>query len=95
MKKILILTIFLFLHSQFPVLMADEWILTGNMNTTRRISHTSVLLNNNVLVTGGYGPYPQILSSCEIYNPETGQWTYTGEMNKSRNSHQSVLLQYY
>lgn len=89
MKTKLLILMFL-----FSVCLADEWVLTGNLNIVRQ-SHSAVLLNTNVMAIGGFGPYPQILSSCEIYNPETGQWTYTGEMNKSRNSHQSVLLQYY
>jgi uncharacterized protein (TIGR03437 family) len=43
---------------------------TGNMATVQRNSQTATLLNNGqVLVTGGYSPYPGITSNAEIYHP--------------------------
>ena len=43
------------------------------------------LLNGNVLVVGGEGPYPfPAQASAEIYDPGTGTWTATGSMVTAR-----------
>ena len=47
------------------------------------ISHTaSVLTNGKVLVAGGYGVSNfSYMNSAELYDPSTGTWTATGNMN--------------
>ncbi|MDO9577436.1 MAG: kelch repeat-containing protein [Candidatus Cloacimonadales bacterium] len=48
-----------------------------------RVYHRSVLLKNNTVLTVG-GMDGDNCNTCEIYNPETGQWNYTGSMNNTR-----------
>ena len=64
--------------------------------TTARFYHTATLLaNGKVLVTGGaqIGPGSNIpLSSAEIYDPATGNWTSTGTMSAGRYVHTGTLL---
>jgi hypothetical protein len=43
-----------------------------------------------VLVAGGYNS--AILNSAEIYDPSTGVWTITGNMNYAREFHTASLL---
>ena len=51
------------------------WDITDSM-ATKRISHTSVVLNSDqVLATGGYA-YNGYVASSEIYDRITEQWTY-------------------
>ncbi len=70
------------------------WSATGNMNVGR-IGHTATLLNDGrVLVTGGFSQNssPDVVTSAEIYNPATGQWTTVASMYLARYSHTATLL---
>jgi galactose oxidase-like protein len=74
------------------------FIPTGNM-TTPRIFHTAtLLLSGKVLITGGFdqpwlqGTKPTRLASAELFNPETGAFTPTGNMTTGRASHSATLL---
>lgn len=78
------------------------WSVTKNfagavtqMNATRA-AHTATLLpNGKVLVAGGQsmtGTTFVSLSSAEIYDPETGQWTATGSLITGRYNHTATLL---
>jgi len=73
---------------------------TGNMKAARA-SHTATLLKDGkVLVAGGDGIFfngvqnPNILSliSAEIFDPNTGTFTATGNMTAARESHTATLL---
>src|SRR2546422_3403842 len=56
---------------------------TGSMNHQRN-SHTATLLNSGlVLVAGGEGS----ISTAELYNPSTGNFTATGSLNTGRYWH--------
>lgn len=70
--------------------------LTGSM-TRARAKHTATLLNNGtVLIVGGIGKTTyssETLSSCEIYDPTTGQFSATGDLLQPRDSHTATLLQ--
>lgn len=65
------------------------WTLTGHLNTQRALHNAALLDNGNVLVVSGsdgdennnFGR-PLLLASCEIYNPATGQWSFTGSLNE-------------
>src|SRR2546425_5346185 len=71
-----------------------SWSYTGNLNTGRR-GHTATLLpNGKVLVVGGFDPKDCCanLNSAELYDPVTGTWSSTGNLNKSREGHTATLL---
>jgi len=69
---------------------------TGSM-AAKRADHTSTLLpNGKVLVTGGStenaGVFNPTASSAELYDPETGTFTPTGDMTAGRVGHTATLL---
>jgi N-acetylneuraminic acid mutarotase len=81
------------------------WSNTGNLNSGR-FYHTATLLpNGEVLVVGGAYPGPPVgpappgayklvgLNSAELYDPATGRWSYTGELNALHAFHTTTLLQ--
>jgi hypothetical protein len=75
---------------------SGTWTATGNLNTACAL-HTATLLSNGmVLVAGGHdGPTfapSDILSSTELYDPTSGTWTFTGNLNTARQSHTATLL---
>jgi WD40 repeat protein len=63
---------------------------------SRRASHTSTLLKDgSVLIAGGFHDRDGenvFLNTAEIYNPETGEFTPTGNMTSQRVSQNAVLL---
>ena len=74
-----------------------QWEYTGSLKTAR-FHHTATLLSDGrVLVAGGTGarpetfPYPGI-ASTELYDPGTGTWTVTGNLNAGRLLHTATLL---
>lgn len=74
---------------------SKSFSLTGSMNYARE-SHTATMLTNGtVLISGGHKGRRaniEIYSSAEIYNPSTGQFIETGNMNIIRHKHDAVLL---
>jgi N-acetylneuraminic acid mutarotase len=72
-----------------------KWTLTGNMNIGRVEFGMVILTNGNVLVSGGTKVTTTtntVLPSSELYNPSTGIWTKTGNLNNARTGHSSTLL---
>lgn len=70
---------------------------TGSMNVQRWFHQSQVLYNGKVLVFGGdngdYRPGANVVHrSSELYNPSTGTWSYSGQMNKRRIDFASVVL---
>jgi len=59
-----------------------------------RTAHTaSLLLDGKLLVTGGGGVNEyEILNTCELYDPSTGNWTKTHDMHYSRMWHTATVL---
>lgn len=73
-----------------------KWTLEGNLSIAR-YDHNAVLLNTGkVLVAGGLDPNgccgAPPLSSAELFDPATGQWTETGSMNEARENFVLVAL---
>ena len=71
-------------------LSSGTWTATGNLNNAR-VGHTATLLPNGmVLVSAGHdGPSftpSDVLSSAELYDPASGTWTATGNLNNARDS---------
>ncbi len=58
-----------------------------------RFAHTATLLmNGQVLVTGGTIDFSITTATAELYNPSTDSWTMTGSMQNRRYDHTASLL---
>ena len=78
------------------------WSNTGSIATARHLHTATLLPNGKVLVAGGIGAGGSIsiggrdmgkgISSCELYDPATGAWSYTGSMATVRYGHKTNLL---
>lgn len=77
------------------------WTPTGSMTTPRALHVAQLLPNGKVLVAGGRtcnGPPPTACNftfttnTAEIYDPATGTWTPTANMNNNRTTTSSVLM---
>ena len=78
------------------------WAVTGSLNTPRAAQSASLLQNGMVLVAGGCcttadvpgytQPVSVSLTSSELWNPTTGQWTLTGDMVNSHANHTATVL---
>ena len=74
---------------------AGIWSYTGNLNTPRRRATLTLLNDGRVLIAGGAYGGPngnRFLASAEIYDPATGIWSFTGNMNVAREGHTAVRL---
>jgi hypothetical protein len=74
-----------------------QWAFTGSLNEARDWHTATLLSDGRVLVAGGAGPRPQAfpfagLNTSEIYNPVTGAWMVTGNLNEGRLLHTATLL---
>jgi hypothetical protein len=80
--------------------MPDTFIATGNMTMPRHVHTATLLENGKVLVAGGFGARDEILASAELYDPTTGTFTATGNVQRTgergmisaRRSHTATLL---
>src|SRR5947208_16804757 len=45
-----------------------------------------------VLVAGGYDSNTHVLASAELYDPVSGSWTFTGNLNTARTVKNATLL---
>jgi uncharacterized protein YjdB len=69
---------------------------TGSLNTNREYNTATVLQNGLVLIVGGMGNGANgsdDIGACELFNPATGTFTYTGSLNFPRYWHTATLLQ--
>lgn len=64
----------------------------GSLHDARFLHNAVLLPNGKVLVIGGAGPFGSPLNTCELYDPTTGLWTYTGTLHDARAGQSSVLL---
>jgi hypothetical protein len=67
---------------------------TGAMTTARQFQKAATLLpNGKVLIAGGHSPFPfMALNTAELYDPGTGTFTATGNMNAVRVIFSAALL---
>ncbi|HXY51167.1 MAG TPA: kelch repeat-containing protein [Terriglobales bacterium] len=78
------------------------WVVTGSLNTPRAAQSASLLQNGMVLVAGGCcttatppgytQPVNVALTSSELWNPTTGQWTFSGDMVNAHANHTATVL---
>ena len=70
------------------------FLLTGGLGTPRNFGTATLLNNGMVLVAGGNANLlaSDSLTSAELYNPATGTFTPTGNMNVGHNFHTATLL---
>ncbi len=74
---------------------SGSWTPTGNMVETRFGESATLLPNGDVLVAGGNPRFDRggiSLATAELYDPSTGRWTLTGDMQEARQDHAAVLL---
>ncbi len=73
---------------------AGTWSYTGNLNATRELHTATLLPNGNVLVAAGFISIDngQLANSAELYDPATGIWGNTGNLNTGRAYHTATLL---
>lgn len=71
------------------------WTLTGSLSRPR-VAHTATLLpNGKVLIIGGGTLTPGSLGldgTAELYDPNTGNWSPTGNLNTARTGFTATLL---
>jgi WD40 repeat protein len=75
---------------------SEAWTVTGTLKTGR-VDHMATLLSNGmVLVAGGIcvsgGGLCGVLTSAELYDPNTGKWTDTGALSDLRWRQTATLL---
>src|SRR2546428_4916314 len=71
------------------------WSLTGHLNVAHWFHTATLLPNGKVLVAGGQATngYPFFAAhTAEIYDPATGTWSLTGNLNVPRLFHTATLL---
>ncbi len=61
----------------------DQWVSRAPMNSPR-YGHTAAWVNGKVCVAGGVSTGNVLLSNGECYDPTTGIWTNTNNMNYPR-----------
>jgi Calx-beta domain/Kelch motif/Galactose oxidase, central domain len=75
----------------------ETWSLTGNLNTDRAGETATLLPNGKVLLAGGWGNCTTnagclYLNSAELFDPATGTWSTTGNLNTTRTDYTATLL---
>src|SRR5262249_42509555 len=72
------------------------WSPTGSLNAPRGYHSAILLRNGKVLVAGGYinscCPESAITPTAELYDPDTGTWSLTGNLNIPHSGHTVTLL---
>lgn len=72
------------------------WSFTGSPNVPRVSYTTTLLANGKVLVAGGFANscclQSDLTNTAELYDPVTGEWSFTGNPNLVRVGHTATLL---
>jgi hypothetical protein len=76
----------------------QSFVPAGSLNTARYFHSATMLDTGIALLAGGIGPVSGgvgalgELASAELYNPNTGTFTFTGNLNAPREGHTATLL---
>ena len=81
----------------------DTWSVTGSLHLARSYHTATLLPNGQVLVVGGArmasppvyaqgAPPGSALDIAEVYDPSSGKWTVTDNLNTARYLHTATLL---
>ena len=75
----------------------ETWSVTGELNTPRFFHTATLLPNGRVLIAGGehvnfFSGTEVSLNSAEIYDPASGNWSATANLNGPRFFHAATLL---
>jgi N-acetylneuraminic acid mutarotase len=72
------------------------WSFTGSLNVPRVAYAATLLGNGKVLVAGGYANSccleSDLTKTAELYDPATGEWSFTGNLNVLRSGNTATLL---
>ncbi len=83
------------IHTQnTAALSSSQWSPAGSLNAPRAFSAFTTLNNGSVLVAGGFAGAvsPSLISSAELYNPNTNEWTMIAPMHEARAGALAVTL---
>ena len=82
-------------QSAMPLVTNPSWSATGNLNSPRYGHTATPLANGEVLIAGGLdralAPF-SVTDSAELYDPTTGTWSRTGNLDTGRIGHTATLL---
>src|SRR5262249_13990466 len=56
------------------------------------IPNATVLLDQRVLVAGGFAQPADLINECELYDPVSATWSSTGSLNRGRIHNPQILL---
>jgi Galactose oxidase, central domain len=75
-----------------PVVIDPEWESTAALSIIREHGSATLLPSGRVLLAGGTAATQGYVSSAEIYDPTSGTFSATGDIQKSRIYHTATLL---
>jgi hypothetical protein len=71
---------------------AAGWMPTGNISDLRWDSTATLLPNGRVIVVGGSNELDESLASAEVYNPQNGVWSKTGNLQVAKTAHAAASI---
>lgn len=83
--------LFLSIHS-VSAQTQGQWTVTSGMQSAREFDAQVLLKSGNVVAIGGVDNNGNVLSSAEVYSPNTGTWKTTGSMVQARQLISAVVL---
>lgn len=84
----------IFVSSQLVAQSVGAFVRTGDMTASRLTHRATLLLDGRVLITGGRdGDWGRpALASAELYDPNSGTFSPTGNMKNARSGHEATRL---